>query len=63
MREIHVLRTNMKVNYFLIMAQQVKLDLLTTTLLMGNSFYLERMELHSLINMRSNHIQLKASVG
>ena len=53
----------MKVNYFLIMAQQVKLDLLMTTLLMGNFFYLERMELHSLINMRSNHIQLKASVG
>ena len=63
MREIHVLQTNMKVNYFLIMAQQVKLDLLTTTLLMGNFFYLERMVLLSLINMRSNHIQLKASVG
>ena len=63
MREIHVLRINMKMNFFLIMAQQDKLDILTTTLLMGHFFYLERMALHSLINMQSNHIQLKANVG
>ena len=53
----------MRMNFFLIMAQLVKLDLLTTTLLTGHFFYLERMALHSLINMQSNHIQLKANVG
>lgn len=63
MREIHVLRINTKMNFFLIMAQLVKLDLLTTTLLTGHFFYLERMALHSLINMQSNLIQLKANVG
>ena len=57
MREIHVLRINTKMNFFLIMAQLVKLDLLTTTLLTGHFFYLERMALLSLINMQSNHIQ------
>ena len=47
----------MKMNFFHIMAQLGKLDLLTTTLLTGHFFYLERMVLHSLINMQSNHIQ------
>ena len=42
----------MKMNFFLIMVQLDKLDLLTTTLLTGHFFYLERMVLHSLINMQ-----------